>query len=449
CTLYLKDMEYFDEDTNSTSTDEAWYCELSEACQEQYNASRMVLVEGVDFSHLNGGVSGFTQLEVVSGEVMLSDGHLTVPTSTAVNTVPIAGRRRRLQKSTGTPKTLVVRVTYQNKNEAGSLNQMKQSFFTDEKNLKERYQACSYNKLNIQPFSGTTSTGKSISGGAVNVNMGTNPSQGKDKREDAAQAAAKSQLGNLADQFDLVIYCQPKGSSGWTAYAYINGFESFYNHDACLSMSVQVHEVGHNLGLAHSGKDGNAYQDQGGFMSVSYNKQFEPRQCFNVAKNFQVGWYDNKLRTINPTSVGKTTQVLNGISHYSNSGRPIGLRLEQKSRSKDYYVGYNRKFGINDGTVEDGDRVEILSKNGGPDEYVVSYKEAALEPGQDYEIQNFDGTGQKVKITFEQISGTNNKDATISIEVFAADATPAPTPASPSSPIVLAARDANLHDAHI
>ena len=295
CTLYLKDTEYVPQDnTDSFSAtvayaDEVWCCELSEEDQQQYNASRMVMLEGVDVSSLDGGVSGHTELQV--SEALLSGGRLSVPSSAAVDMVPIAGRRRLDTPSTGILNALVLRVTYQNKNDAADLNQMKSSFFTDAVNLKERYEACSYGKLKIQPYSGTTTKGVSISGGAVNLNINTNPNQGKDKLEDAAQAAAASKLGNLRDQFHLVIYCMPPGSTGWSGYAYINGFESFYNGEACLSMSVQVHEVGHNLGLAHSGEvDEGAYGDKSGFLGISYNVQFEPKMCFNAVKNFQLGW---------------------------------------------------------------------------------------------------------------------------------------------------------------
>lgn len=41
---------------------------------------------------------------------------------------------------------------------------------------------------------------------------------------------------------------------------------SVYNNKWCTYLSGQVHEVGHNLGLAHSGEGTVAYGDQTGMM---------------------------------------------------------------------------------------------------------------------------------------------------------------------------------------
>lgn len=46
------------------------------------------------------------------------------------------------------------------------------------------------------------------------------------------------------------------------AYAYINHYLSVYNDRWCESVSGQMHEIGHNLGLAHSGEGSNNYADQ-------------------------------------------------------------------------------------------------------------------------------------------------------------------------------------------
>ena len=86
-------------------------------------------------------------------------------------------------------------------------------------------------------------------------------------------------------------------------------------------VSSTVHEVGHNLGLAHSGDGNLEYGDQSGMMgkntiggsllswhsyhastfspsicpptspSYSYNSDDTPLMCFNPAKNYQLGWY--------------------------------------------------------------------------------------------------------------------------------------------------------------
>ena len=67
----------------------------------------------------------------------------------------------------------------------------------------------------------------------------------------------------------FVGQCIPPGTSGgWIAYAYINHWLSVYNDRWCEYPSGQMHELGHNLNLAHSG-EGATYDDQSGMMGYS------------------------------------------------------------------------------------------------------------------------------------------------------------------------------------
>jgi len=63
--------------------------------------------------------------------------------------------------------------------------------------------------------------------------------------------------------FDYILYCLPPGTANetkWWAYAYTNSWLSVYNNEDCNFPSFGLHELGHNIGLAHSGgliHDGN------------------------------------------------------------------------------------------------------------------------------------------------------------------------------------------------
>ena len=52
-----------------------------------------------------------------------------------------------------------------------------------------------------------------------------------------------------------------------------------------------MHEIGHNLGLSHSGDDSGVkqweYKDQSGIMGHSYKEENSPRMCFNGAKRYE------------------------------------------------------------------------------------------------------------------------------------------------------------------
>lgn len=77
-----------------------------------------------------------------------------------------------------------------------------------------------------------------------------------------------------------------------------------------------MHEIGHNLGLRHSNEDGNAYEDQTGMMGTSYPQKNGPVMCFNNAKNWQFGWYENRHTTVRLVAKCSTCRVQNEICWY-------------------------------------------------------------------------------------------------------------------------------------
>jgi len=96
--------------------------------------------------------------------------------------------------------------------------------------------------------------------------------------------------------------------------------------------------------------------------------------CFNNAKMWQLGWYSDRQFEFSGTS---TTVELVGISQYTSagSGQQIVVRIPGGLASvlsgSDFYIGFNRKTGMNSGTVEGGNQVTIQTKPAGsPTSYV-------------------------------------------------------------------------------
>lgn len=88
---------------------------------------------------------------------------------------------------------------------------------------------------------------------------------------------------------DFVMYCLPPDTTSSLAYAYMNSWLSIYNNVACTYYSIQMHELGHNIGLSHSGEGSCEYADTSGIMGYSYRLDDSPKMCFNGAKNWQLG----------------------------------------------------------------------------------------------------------------------------------------------------------------
>jgi hypothetical protein len=87
-----------------------------------------------------------------------------------------------------------------------------------------------------------------------------------------------------------VMFCLPPNTMAGIAYANAPGWRSVYSDVWCTYVSGQMHEIGHNLGLAHANEVG-TYKDQSGMMGYSYGQDNGPMMCFNGAKSWQLGWY--------------------------------------------------------------------------------------------------------------------------------------------------------------
>ena len=75
--------------------------------------------------------------------------------------------------------------------------------------------------------------------------------------------------------------------------AFLDSWDSIYNDVSCRSASTQVHEIGHNLNLDHSGDGNDEYEDETGLMGYSISSNSagdsgddgeENSRCFNAVK---------------------------------------------------------------------------------------------------------------------------------------------------------------------
>jgi len=313
-----------------------------------------------------------------------ADGNLFLPNNdvTISNTDNVPSRRKLAVN--GIKTMLALRVEANDASTTSTVDQISDAWFGtngDAVNFKSQTEACSYDKVEVQAG---IFTSPSISNGVHTVNI-SDDAIGVDRGviQRAAVSQAEDDLGvlSLSGEFDYVMVCVPPGTSGgWIAYAYINHWLSVYNNQWCNFVSGQMHEIGHNMGLAHSGES-SAYDDQSGMMGYSYSSSNAPLMCFNAAKNWQLGWYDDRQRII---SSGETwTGNVYGISDYGNTNTGDTVIVQIPDTSFDWYVSFNRKVGINSGTKEGGNQVLVHKRNKGV-AYGASDLMAKLNAGGTY-----------------------------------------------------------------
>jgi len=414
CALFRVVLTYEPtEDHPNGHEEESWVCEFSE--QDNNRSLNGRLVEVVESSAvaavLANATSGSSMMWMSDAILHSQKSQMSIPENAHVEIRKVDQDRSRSTGTTGTLKTLVVRLTDgDNTPVDASADQLKNDIFDDSPSLKTQMEACSYGKLEIEPFIGETMNEEYISNGVVDVKMDHSMSVSTSacKVVNAAINAAYEQLGSFKD-FDLLMFCIPPGKGFPISVGWCNGKYSFYNNEWCGSISTQMHEVGQNIGLASSGSD------RTGFMGSGYGDSFDLQMCYNPQKNYQLGWYDDKAETINPLDgVGGREFILNGVSDYNNKNDNalVVLRLDQLDDVQDYYVGFNQAEGINKGTREDKNMVTIVRKEkGGCNEYGESMKVASLMPGDKHVISGFNGK-EDVEISFLSLS---NGDAKIAV----------------------------------
>jgi hypothetical protein len=328
---------------------------------------------------------------------------------------------RRLTSQIGTLNTLVVRVNA-NDNSPPPATALSEDIFGDEYCLKSQYNKCSYGKLQIQEYvTGTISNVQTspLAPGVIDIYVNAN-AEGNNYQtmQSLANQALQEELGtsNPGSIFDLVLFCMPPGDDSWIAYAYIGRWDSYYNDDWCQAVSSQMHEVGHNIGLHHSGEyygpsSDMEYGDQTDMMGFSYRED-DTAMCFNPAKSWQVGWYADKQIELNvdtDLSAETTSYILNGVVDYNDDsvGRYIVVKIGN------FYIGYNRVDSFNGGVKEAPDRVTIIEKLGSAESSSQSKLIAKLSVGDEYVIQVTELLGVVVKYA----SNSDGKDAVVDIKI--------------------------------
>ena len=172
---------------------------------------------------------------------------------------PSIGRHRRLNwAALGDKQTIVVWVNNTSSDGIQSVTSLDKSTLsdrvfgtgTDVVNLRSQYKACSVNGTDFVPLSDSR-VGNESEAGIVTINTTVALTAGDNSY--AMSNAVTNQLESLFGSpeffpFDHALICAPPGTIGAIAWAYLNYWLSIYNDDWCQEVSVQMHEIGHNLG---------------------------------------------------------------------------------------------------------------------------------------------------------------------------------------------------------
>jgi len=269
CTVLIEEREFED-----GSKQTKFACELQGMDADGFDAaSKIVELEGLIPEEVGMLVSGETTVytpgaELTEEKMVIPNGAMLELKRSPQAETSSGGDDRKLAVVTGDKKVLAVRIVATDSTTTPSFSELSDSIFGtsgDPLNFVSQYKACSYNKLRFAPTSDSRAThGVYQVTVAVNVNGMTDATV-----RNAVTTQLTTNLGTLSTQFDHVMLCLPPGTSGsWIAYAYVNHWLSVFNDKWCTYPSANMHEIGHNLNLAHSGET-SAYDDQVGLVRIT------------------------------------------------------------------------------------------------------------------------------------------------------------------------------------
>lgn len=315
---------------------------------------------------------------------------------------------------------------------------------TDPVNLMMQYNACSNGVLQYNPATGNNIT-KGVAEVFINYNLN---GMDHDTAHNYFVAAAPSVIGPLSQWMQVMIIMQPTVNlTGAAAYAWINHWLSVYKDTYSSQVMVQMHELGHNLGMYHSGQGTATYLDHSCMIGNPQYAVEAPIQCFNGAKSWFLGWYTDHHLTITPTNYSWNLSVA-GIDDYVQGQTQQGVhyvivKIDNPTSTTDLYIMYNKKEGVNTGMVKFPNLVTIVSAVNDIT-FDQSWLVATLNATQKYRATNFSGQSQDLVIEVgSMVAGTPDY---ANILVYMENATLAPTPAPTPAPMPIPTTEAPTPD---
>ena len=201
---------------------------------------------------------------------------------------------------------------------------------------------------------------------------------------------------------------------GAAAWGQVGGRVTWYRDDYSWRPGVQIHEIGHNLGMRHSGHGSASYADHHCSMGNPSYGDDGPMVAWNGQKAWYSGWYAADSQQVDVANGDNFDGLLVGIGdyvedRYISGTHKVVLRIPDPSQGSTfaYYMLFNRKEGANSGVNFNNDKLIVVE---GANVNTQSYTSGAFLDvvTPKWQIANFNGSGRTLTVEVCSVDFVDN-----------------------------------------
>jgi len=324
--------------------------------------------------------------------------------------VAIGRTEGRKPRSFGDKVAVVIRLTWDGETTTKSSAELSNDIFVD---MKQGFHDCSLGQLNI--VMATAAPEHGIVNGVKDLTLTSSYEDIDLFYFDDIVRIELNEQGFPLDDFDHIMVVLPKavdyyGNFAWGA---VGGTWSVYYDYVASKLSLNMHELGHNYGLKHSGwhdDDGGdgAYGDYTCLMGKLDEKDsgFDlTKVCFNGPKSWQLNWYPETYKTVEP-SKNKWRGELVRFKAYMTGQMTSSQRMIIKIQDEDEIDLYLMFYSAQDMTKDSEDwkdSVTVTSQEGPRKE---SWIEGFARVGDSFRQSNWGDSGNDLVVEVCYITTT-------------------------------------------
>ena len=233
--------------------------------------------------------------------------------------------------------------------------------FSDGNSFKHQMARCSGGAFQVNP------TNWGIMEVYVNANWGT--SRGDIISQ--ATSTALSSIGNgytdIRQAANHVMFIMPNMNDGYVGSAEVCNAglscTSQFGDVHGTSLTVLMHELGHNLGLKHASASGSEYGDKTSNMGISSAEIGGPLACYNGANHWYLGWFPDGRLDLTSVPSNPITVNIPAFVDYSETAYASDQYVLVKAGN--FYIQYNRAKDHNMGARAMPDQL-VITWDGNP-----------------------------------------------------------------------------------